>query len=148
MTASKLVSAAVASFLGALAVGAAAQGPPPSQPPLVLRSTYGADLYQFYCSGCHGAAARGGTARSPDSLAPPDLTVLARLNNGAFPRDRVREVIRFGATAPKLGAHGTADMPVWGTVFRGLEPSADMVDIRIENLVQYLASLQESAEGH
>jgi hypothetical protein len=39
-------------------------------------------------------------------------------------------------------------MPVWGTVFRGLEPSADMVEIRIENLVQYLASLQESAEGH
>jgi mono/diheme cytochrome c family protein len=148
MTASKLVSAAVASFLGALAVAPAAQGPPPSQPPLVLRSTYGADLYQFYCSGCHGATARGGTARSPDAPAPPDLTVLARLNHGAFPRDRVREVIRFGSTASKLVAHGTADMPVWGTVFRGLEPSADMVEIRIENLVQYLASLQESAEGH
>ena len=133
MTASKLVSAAVASFLGALAVGAAAQGPPPSQPPLVLRSTYGADLYQFYCSGCHGAAARGGTARSPDSPAPPDLTALTRLNNGAFPRDRVREVIRFGATASKLVAHGTADMPVWGTVFRGLEPSAAMVEIRIRD---------------
>ncbi len=147
MTASKLVFVAVASFLGALAVGAAAQGPPRSQPPLVLRATYGADLYQFYCSSCHGATARGGTARSPDSLAPPDLTVLARLNHGAFPRDRVREVIRFGAT-PKLVGHGTADMPVWGTVFRGLEPSADMVEIRIENLVQYLASLQESVEGH
>jgi hypothetical protein len=38
-------------------------------------------------------------------------------------------------------------MPVWGTIFRGLDSNDQMTAIRIENLVQYLASLQEGALG-
>jgi mono/diheme cytochrome c family protein len=134
--------------LGLLALAAAEQGPRPSQPPLVIRSTFGADLYQFYCSSCHGPTGKGGTVRSRESTPPPDLTVLARLNNGVFPRDRVRDAIRFGPTASRLAAHGTADMPVWGAVFRGLDPNDEVTEIRIENLVLYIASLQEAAKAH
>jgi hypothetical protein len=34
-------------------------------------------------------------------------------------------------------------MPVWGAIFRGLDPSDTMVEVRIGNLVQYLESIQE-----
>jgi hypothetical protein len=37
-------------------------------------------------------------------------------------------------------------MPVWGTVFRGLDKNDTMTAIRIENLVDYLASVQETPE--
>jgi hypothetical protein len=35
-------------------------------------------------------------------------------------------------------------MPVWGTIFRAFEPNDTMVDVRIENLVRYIESLQIS----
>jgi mono/diheme cytochrome c family protein len=149
MTAMKSVLIAIAlAVLGAVALGGAAQDPHrPSPPPLAIKSTYGADLYQFYCSSCHGATARGGAARSPHHPPAPDLTALPRQNAGTFPRERVRASITFGPGAAGHGAHGTADMPVWGTVFRGLDRDDTMTAIRIENLVNYLASLQEREKG-
>ena len=148
MTLLKRFSAAIACLmLVGLTVRAAGQGPPSSRTPLVIKSPLGADLYQFSCSSCHGSAATGGPARSADSPAPPDLTILSKRNKGVFPRDRVRDTIRFGRSGSRLAAHGTADMPVWGTVFRGLDPDDAMTQIRIDNLVQYLASLQEAAKG-
>ena len=148
MQRSKLIFPAIASAsLAVLTAGAAAQGPIQSRPPLVLRSTVGGDLYQFYCAGCHGPTASGGTAR-PGQPTPPDLTALTRGNNGLFPRDRVRDAITFGPTAAQLPSHGAANMPAWGAVFRGLDANDASMEIRIENLVRYLASLQETAEGH
>jgi hypothetical protein len=73
--------------------------------------------------------------------------VLSKNHGGVYPRDRVRATILYGENAPAARAHGTADMPVWGTIFRGLEPSDTMVEIRIENLVQYIASIQEPDAG-
>jgi hypothetical protein len=35
-------------------------------------------------------------------------------------------------------------MPVWGTIFRSMESNATLVEIRVENLVRYLESLQQS----
>ena len=134
-------------MLGALGL-AAVQAPPRSpSPPLVLKSTYGADLYQFYCSGCHGVTAHGNGAVSPLHLPAPDLTALARQNGGVFPRERIRASITFGPGTKQRSAHGTADMPVWGTVFRGLDTSDTMTAIRIENIVSYLSSLQELPDG-
>jgi mono/diheme cytochrome c family protein len=148
MTAMKRILATIALVLfGALALGLAAQGPPKQSPPLILKSTYGADLYQFYCSGCHGATGRGAPAYGNQHQPAPDLTVLTRRNNGVFPRDRVRATITFGAGQSDIGAHGTAEMPVWGTIFRGLDPNDQATEIRIENIVQYLASLQEGTVG-
>jgi len=136
----KWLLAAVPLFAATLAAGASGQVPR-SAAPLVLKSSYGADLYQFYCSSCHGATGRGRDAQSRP--APPDLTMLARSNGGVFPRDRVRSTITFGAKGDGIRAHGTADMPVWGAIFRGLDPSDTMTEIRIENLVRFIESLQD-----
>ena len=109
--------------------------------PLVLPSTMGADLYRFYCSNCHGADAKGRRARGATLTPPPDLTTLSRANGGVFPRERVRETILRGG--PEGSPHGPEGMPVWGAIFRGLDPSEVIVQIRISNLVQYLESIQE-----
>ena len=128
------------SLAGVRAVGREQVGR--SEPPLIIKSTYGADLYQFYCSSCHGPRGRGGAPRSSTHPAPPDLTLMANANGGVFPRDRVRAIITFGPQEKAIGAHGSADMPVWGVIFRGLEPSDAMARIRIENLVTFIETLQ------
>ena len=148
MTAMKPILTAIALvMLGGLVLAAAQDVHQSPSPPLVIKSTYGGDLYKFYCSNCHGITAHGSGAVSPLHVPAPDLTALARHNGGVFPRDRIRASITFGPGTPRRGAHGTADMPVWGTVFRGLDASDTMTAIRIENLVDYLASLQEHEGG-
>jgi hypothetical protein len=68
---------------------------------------------------------------------PPDLTRLAQLYGGAFPRQRVEAfVTNDGAVLSP--AHGTSDMPVWGPIFRGLDPSDTLVKVRIANLVAHI----------
>jgi mono/diheme cytochrome c family protein len=116
-------------------------------PQLGIKSTYGADLYQFYCASCHGTTGRGAIVHSDQHAPPPDLTILSLNNGGVFPRGRVRATITNGNGASSIRAHGTADMPVWGAIFRGLEPSDTMVAIRIENLVSYLEQLQQAPGG-
>jgi hypothetical protein len=69
---------------------------------------------------------------------PADLTQLSRKNGGKYPMLRVEHVIQ-GHDA--LGAHGSRDMPVWGSVFRTLGDDAT-VRLRTENLTNYLESLQ------
>jgi mono/diheme cytochrome c family protein len=132
--------------LGVLAAAGSEQAGRP-EAPLIIKSTYGADLYQFYCSGCHGPTGRGGSPRRHLQPAPPDLTLLSKANNGVFPRDRVRATITFGPEGKTIGAHGTADMPVWGAIFRGLDPSDALTEIRIENLVRFIETLQSPARG-
>jgi hypothetical protein len=51
-------------------------------------------------------------------------------------------MITRGGTAESPG-HGTNEMPVWGTIFRALDPSDTLVEVRIGNLVGYLESIQE-----
>jgi len=70
---------------------------------------------------------------------PADLTILARRNGGAFPRDRVRDFV-VGSGRP-LTAHGTSEMPVWGAIFRTFESDARVRE-RIANLVSYVESIQ------
>jgi mono/diheme cytochrome c family protein len=131
------------------AVAGAAQSPRPPTTSLMIKSTSGGDLYQFYCSSCHGSTGRGGSSRADAAPPPPDLTTLTRVNGGVFPRDRVRSTVTFGKAGGDIRAHGTADMPVWGTIFRGLE-SSDATEIRIENLINFLETLQDRprAEEH
>ena len=95
------------------------------------------------CATCHGADAKGhGPVAAALITPPPDLTRLARRNGGSFPRVRVGQFIAGGGTTLR-GAHGSTEMPVWGPVFRALDPSDERrVLIRIENVVQYLESIQ------
>lgn len=129
---------ALAVIVGAAAI-TLAQSTLPQQAPLVIKSTAGSELYRFYCSNCHGLDATGRPSVTEGGVAAPDLTVLAR-PSGVFPRDRVEAVIVHGTT--KLPAHGLTDMPVWGAIFRALDPSDAMVRVRIDNLIEYLESIQ------
>jgi mono/diheme cytochrome c family protein len=111
--------------------------------PLVIPSLAGQDLYSFYCATCHGGDARGnGPVASALKTPPPDLTRLARRNGGNFPRGRVVQFVAGGGTTLR-GAHGSTEMPVWGPIFTVLDPSDERwALIRIENIVQYLESIQ------
>ena len=126
---------------GVLAIGARAQRPVPREP-MLQKTTVGSELYRFYCSNCHGLDARGHPATSAMRLPASDLTVLAINNGGVFPRETVRNVIAHGAGRESV--HGTTDMPVWGTIFRAFEPNDKLVEVRIDNLVRYIESLQVS----
>ena len=101
----------------------------------------GAVMFKTYCSACHGKDAKGdGPAAADLKVAPPDLTILAKNNAGKFPEDLVVSTLRYGAKAP---AHGTAEMPTWGPLFRALKQGDEsMVNLRFSNLTSYIKSLQ------
>ena len=119
---------------------------PRSLPPLALESLGGRESFQFYCAPCHGADGRGaGPTAAALKTRPADLTTLARRNDGAYPRERVHDFVT-GAGRP-LAAHGSRDMPVWGPIFRGLDPSDARVAVRVDNIVGYVESLQAPSTG-
>jgi hypothetical protein len=72
------------------------------------------------------------------TTAPPDLTTLAKRKGGRFDK---AEVTAFIVGRRPL-AHGTSDMPVWGPLFRELNPYDSRVDVRLSRLVDYLKSIQ------
>jgi mono/diheme cytochrome c family protein len=119
---------------------------PKQQAPRVLSdSLAGRDSFELYCAPCHGSDARGQGPVAPVlKTAPPDLTQMARRNGGEFPADRVRAYVT--GTGRTLPAHGPAEMPIWGPLFRAFETDV-RVQERIKNLVQYLASLQRPSSG-
>jgi len=103
----------------------------------------GEEMYGAYCAVCHGKAGKGdGPAASALKTAPADLSTLAKRNDGKFPGDHVAAILQFGTATP---AHGTADMPIWSTLFRGFESRTatdGVVQLRIRNLTKYIESLQ------
>jgi mono/diheme cytochrome c family protein len=123
-------------------LGVPAQTGAPPRPPLVIQSTVGHDLFEFYCATCHGRDGKGGgPVVSALKTPPPDLTLLARRHGGAFPRQRVEAFVTNDGGVLAT-AHGTSEMPVWGPVFRGLDPSDTLTKVRISNVVDYLDSIQ------
>jgi hypothetical protein len=59
---------------------------------------------------------------------------------GKFPREYVENILRFG---PGLKAHGSSDMPTWGTIFQMIDKNNERaVQQRVKNLTDYIASLQ------
>jgi mono/diheme cytochrome c family protein len=81
----------------------------------------------------------GGPVASALRNRPPDLTTLAR-REGGFSRERVFDFVE-GTNRLSL-THGSGDMPVWGRTFRGLESSDARIKVRLDNLVDYVESLQ------
>jgi hypothetical protein len=76
------------------------------------------------------------------------LTTLAQRNGGVFPAERVANSID-GRDLPL--AHGTREMPVWGTVFDitgSLIETAGDAEHRIEDLLAYLRELQVPANAN
>jgi|SRR5581483_9652473 len=129
-----IVASAVRAPLGRQQTG-------PTNQPLMIASVAGRDLFAFYCATCHG---RDGTGNGPAAAAlrqpPPDLTTLGARDGGVFPQARVEALI--AGTREMPSAHGSSEMPVWGPIFRGLDPDDRLNRVRIHNLVEYLASMQ------
>jgi mono/diheme cytochrome c family protein len=124
------------------AAGAGAQQTAPAGPPLVIESMAGADLYRFYCASCHGADGKGnGPVAEALKTRPADLTRIAAASGGRFPRERLIAFVSKGDGAG--AAHGSAEMPVWGPIFRWLDADSEArTKVRIENLVRHLETLQ------
>ena len=105
------------SLIGGLGVGLAGQQTGRTPPPLLIPSLAGGDLFRFYCASCHGRDGKGdGPVASALNRRPPDLTTIARRSGGRFPTNRVEGFVT-GNREPTL-AHGSADMPVWGPIFK------------------------------
>jgi len=102
----------------------------------------GKEMFKAYCASCHGEDAKGdGPAAAALKQPPADLTALAKTNGGKYPALRVTSVLRGQAT---LAAHGSQEMPVWGTVFWKMSGGHEAeVQQRIANLNRYIESLQE-----
>jgi hypothetical protein len=112
------------------------------------------------CADCHGADGKGaGPMSSKLKTRPPDLTVLAKRNNGIFSPHAVVEAVD-GRSAIR---HREVEMPVWGCrqgpppgpQRKMREPRAidSLLDIpcdseqvirnRILDIVEYLGQIQE-----
>jgi mono/diheme cytochrome c family protein len=75
----------------------------------------GKSEFQSSCASCHGIDAKGkGPVSDLLKTPPPDLTILAKNNNGVFPTNAVYEIIYGSKTIP---THGTREMPIWGDRF-------------------------------
>lgn len=100
----------------------------------------GQQMFNEYCTSCHGKSAKGdGPAASALNKTPTDLTTLSARNNGKFPEMRVYAAIQGDAD---VMAHGSKDMPVWGSIFQASGRSAGEVQMRLSNLVEYVKNLQ------
>jgi mono/diheme cytochrome c family protein len=100
------------------------------------------------CAVCHGSKGKGdGPWAGYGKEIVSDLTSLARKNNGVFPFARVYEFIDGTQV---VRAHGTKEMPIWGTDYRvGAEYYMDVpygaeiyVRTRILALTEYVYRLQ------
>ncbi len=92
----------------------------------------GKALFTRYCSTCHGADAAGDTPLAKLlATPPPDLTGIAQRQGGWFPEDVVLATIDG-----RFVAHGTREMPVWGTLL-------DRGQLRL--LTEHLYSIQRQA---
>ena len=132
---------AAAAAMCAFGQGAAAQDKPDKEdkPLPVTFSLTGSEMYKTWCATCHGEIGKGdGPTASELKTRPADLTQLAKKNGGKFPTEKVRNYIEGAAP---VAAHGSREMPVWGTFFRQLGDDK-AATYRIVTLANYVASLQ------
>jgi len=135
----------IAMMCGLLAATVAYSGPQttgPATPSLVISSMAGQDLYQAYCSSCHGRQGRGDGPTAPAlKTVVPDLSTIAKRSGGSFPTERMVAIVTHGE-ALASPAHGSGDMPIWGPLFRALDPNDTRARVRISAVVAYVESLQ------
>jgi mono/diheme cytochrome c family protein len=145
----KLITVALLAGIASTSFFAFAQPTTTTIVPVPIRPTSpasGKQMFATYCAVCHGAK---GVGDGPAALAmkvtsPADLTTLAKKNNGVFPADHIRAVLKFGVETP---AHGSSDMPIWGnlmgTLSTGSPDTRMIVNQRINNLTNYLKEIQQ-----
>jgi mono/diheme cytochrome c family protein len=122
--------------------GAQTKSAAPKQYEQLIYSVKGPDLFKAHCAACHGADGKGdGPAASALKAKPANLTILAKKNDGKFPTERVEKFI--SGDDPSLSSHGSREMPVWGPIFHQIEDDRDLGNVRLQNLVKYLESIQQ-----
>lgn len=95
-------------------------------------------MFDSYCAVCHGKGGKGnGPAASALAKVPADLTRISARNGGKFPDVRVR---RYIEGLDEVAAHGSRDMPMWGSLFNSL--SRDTAQLRIAALADYIKGMQ------
>jgi len=104
--------------------------------------TSGKKIFANHCASCHGVDGKGtGPAAVALKPAPTDLTTLAKANEGKYPAGFVSAVLKFGRNP---AAHGSSDMPVWGSRFKMIDPNQDPTGQQhVDDVVAYIGSLQE-----
>lgn len=105
--------------------------------------TTGARLFHLHCATCHGENGKGnGPMAEALSVAPTDLTQLAKTHNGRLPIARIAQQI--DGRAPLPGHGGT--MPVYGYFLEGpptLLPGTDIMSTKpVADLIIWLERLQ------
>jgi mono/diheme cytochrome c family protein len=107
----------------------------------LILSVKGPDLFRAYCASCHGADGKGNGPVAPAlNSKPADLTTIAERNGGIFPVQRMRTII---AGDEIILAHGSREMPIWGPIFHQVEWDQDLGEVRLQNLIKYLQSIQQ-----
>jgi len=98
-------------------------------------------MFAKYCASCHGLDAAGnGPAAFAMRTPPPDLTALARRHEGKYPAGYVGALLTFGSN---FAAHGSEDMPIWGSHFKELDPVHDPTGQQhVDDVVAFIGSLQ------
>jgi mono/diheme cytochrome c family protein len=120
-----------------------AQTKPAVQKPYenLIYSVKGPDLFRAHCAACHGSEGKGdGPVASTLKTKPADLTVIAKNSGGKFPSTRVLKIISGDEV---LASHGSREMPIWGPIFHQVEADQDFGNVRLQNLVKYLESIQQ-----
>ena len=100
----------------------------------------GAKIFRNYCATCHGVNGNGDGPVVPAlKTKPPDLATIAQRNGGKFPTARVQGVISGNDV---VAAHGSREMPIWGPVFHEIGNDQDLGYVRLQNITDYLKSIQ------
>ncbi|HTX39972.1 MAG TPA: c-type cytochrome [Bryobacteraceae bacterium] len=100
----------------------------------------GKALYQEYCAVCHGVDGKGhGPAAEALKATPSDLSRLAGRHHGQFPSVEVQQTISSGG---RYLAHGTKDMPVWGSTFSDSGRDTGFGAMRVYAVTKYIEQLQ------
>ena len=108
----------------------------------------GSAEFLISCASCHGVEAKGdGNLAEHLKIAPADLTLLAKKNDGVYPFTTVFHIID-GRTL--TSGHGDRSMPVWGDRYSmeigdkyGPFGREVAVRARVLELVYYIQTMQD-----
>lgn len=101
----------------------------------------GKETFLKYCASCHGTEGKGdGPAAFALKPPPSDLTTLSERHEGKYPSGYVSALLKFGRS---IVAHGSDDMPVWGSRFKMIDPDHDPTgQEHVDDVVVFIESLQ------